>query len=84
MKRFKVTHFFAYKNVAGELVESGERMNDNVQAENENEAAEKHLEMVKANEPDLVEVYFDRTIVEEYQDPAESAGSVDEAPAGAD
>lgn len=57
MNRYKVTTKFSYTNSAGVLEASGERMNDNVQAENEEAAKAAHLEMVKANEPNLVEVF---------------------------
>ena len=71
MNRYKVTHFFSYKNSEGALIENGERMNDNVQAENEDAAKAAHLEMVKANEPNLVEVFEDKTVVELYTEEGE-------------
>lgn len=72
MNRYKVTTFFSYLNYVGTFVESGERSNDNVQAENEDAAKAAHLDMVKANEPNLVEVFQDKTIVEKYEYPSEN------------
>lgn len=53
--RYKVTTKFTRKNVEGQ-VESSERMDDNVQADDVTAARVAHEQTVRDNEPDLVEI----------------------------